>query len=355
MTAANILQDPVGSPGAWTRAEMEADSSWLHELSARDLDEIDEVVMQLRSRGRTLETVNRADFLFRTFGVFLKQLLWHDIAGRGFAVVRGLPVHRYSEDELGMLFWGIGMHWGVGVSQNAQGDRLGHVRSLGLDYEAVNVRGYQTNHHLAFHCDPSDVVGLLCLQKAKEGGLSSLVSGLAMYNEVLREHPEYLPLLYQGFPYDRRGEETAFQQPISELVPVFAHVDGELSIRYVRQSIKTAYAKMGRSFTREETEVLDYLDALTMREDLHLPMQLQEGDMQFANNYTVLHSRTGYVDHDDPARRRHLLRLWLKVPGFRKLDPALIEYDETSGWSRREGILPPHAPMPKTLVDLQLI
>lgn len=61
--------------------------------------------------------------------------------------------------------------------------------------------------------------------------------------------------------------------------------------------------------------------------------------MQFANNDTVLHSRNGYEDHEDPAKWRHLFRLWLKVPGFRKFDQALIEHEPWSGWSRRKGIL----------------
>ena len=42
-------------------------------------------------------------------------------------------------------------------------------------------------------------------------------------------------------------------------------------------------------------------------------MELAEGDIQFISNHTVVHSRTAYVDHDDPAERRHLLRLWLTV------------------------------------------
>lgn len=73
--------------------------------------------------------------------------------------------------------------------------------------------------------------------------------------------------------------------------------------------------------------------------------------MQFVNNYTVLHSRTGYIDYEEPERRRHMLRLWLKIPGFRKLDTDLIEYDPASGWSRREGILPPDSPEPKLQAD----
>lgn len=348
---AAIVRTPITEPSAWTRADIERDGSWLHTLSPRALAEIDEAIEGLRRNGRTLETVSRRDFSFPTFGVFLKRFLWHDIARRGFGVIRGLSTQRYTPQELGMLFWGIGTHMGVGVSQNGKGDRLGHVRDQGLDYDTLNVRGYQTTAHLPFHCDPSDVVGLMCVRTAREGGLSSVVSGTAIYNVILQERPHYLPMLYRGFEYDRRGEETEYQKSISDPVPVFAHIDGELSIRYVRKSMETARQKLGRPFSAEELEVLDYLDSLTVRDDLRLSMMLQAGDMQFANNYTVLHSRTDYVDHEDPAEKRHMLRLWLKVPGFRRLDPAFIEYDPASGWSRREGILPRTAPMPRTIED----
>ena len=330
---------------------MEKDRSWLHSLTPRQLAEIDTVIQGLRKNGRSLDTVSRVDFPFPTLGVFLKRFLWSDIAERGFGTIRGLPVGKYTEPELEMLFWGIGTHMGVGVSQNAKGDRLGHVRDQGLDDDALNVRGYQTTAHLPFHCDPSDVVGLLCVQKAREGGLSSLVSGTALYNVLLEERPHYLERLYEGFAYDRRGEEMPYQKSISDPVPVFAHVDGELSIRYVRKSMETARQKLGVPFSAEELEILDYMESLTRREDLCFSMMMEPGDMQFANNFTVLHSRTDYVDHDEPSRKRHMLRLWLKIPGFRRLDDRFIEYDRTSGWSRREGILPKAAPMPKSIQD----
>jgi hypothetical protein len=35
--------------------------------------------------------------------------------------------------------------------------------------------------------------------------------------------------------------------------------------------------------------------------------------MQFLNNHVTLHSRTEYVDHPEPERRRDLVRLWLST------------------------------------------
>jgi hypothetical protein len=39
--------------------------------------------------------------------------------------------------------------------------------------------------------------------------------------------------------------------------------------------------------------------------------------MLVINNYAVMHARAGFTEHPDPARRRHLVRLWLDADGFR--------------------------------------
>ena len=82
-------------------------------------------------------------------------------AGRGFVLVRGLPVHRYTEDEASIVYWGIGQHLGVPVSQNTDGDLLGHVRDTGADPGDPSVRLYRTRAAQPYHTDGSDVVGLL--------------------------------------------------------------------------------------------------------------------------------------------------------------------------------------------------
>jgi hypothetical protein len=101
--------------------------------------------------------------------------------GRGFMVLRGLPVHRYTvtplhrytDDEINTVYYGLGLHLGVPVRQNPRGDLLGVVMNVG-DPTQKTTRVYETNLYLPYHSDPSDVVGLLCVRKAKAGGVSSL-------------------------------------------------------------------------------------------------------------------------------------------------------------------------------------
>lgn len=332
---------PVSSRSAWLRSDVEADTSWLFQLTPRGIDEIDAAVTNLCRIGATLDSMTRDDFPLPTLAPELARRMWGEVCtGRGFNVMRGLPITKYSDAEAAMIVWGLGQHLGQGVSQNAAGDKLGHVFNQGKNYEALNVRGYQTSHELKFHTDSGDLLGLMCLRKAKSGGLSSISSAHAVWNILLAEHPEYAPLFLRGFEFDRRGEETPFQQPVSGKLPIFSDVDGDLSIRYVRQAIKTARPKLDLPFTDEELAALDFFDSISQRDEVRFSMMLEPGDMQWVNNYTVLHSRTEYEDHPDPGRERHMLRLWIKLHGWRKLDPVQLDHDPRSGWSRRDGILP---------------
>ena len=49
----------------------------------------------------------------------------------------------------------------------------------------------------------------------------------------------------------------------------------------------------------------------------------REYDVQLLNNARILHAREAYEDADDPAQRRHLLRLWLAAHHFSSVDEVL--------------------------------
>jgi alpha-ketoglutarate-dependent taurine dioxygenase len=165
------------------------------------------------------------------------------------------------------------------------------------------------------------MVGLLCLRRSLEGGLSSIVSSVTVHNEIAKAHPEYLGLLYNGFYYIRR-EAALTERGVSDRpIPVFGYRDGQVSARYIRNQINAGAVKREVPLTTLETAALDLLDEQTRRADLRLDMDLEAGDIQLINNYTILHSRTGFVDGPEPHQKRHMLRLWLKFPKPWPLSP----------------------------------
>jgi hypothetical protein len=272
-------------------------------------------------------------------GPVLSDLREELLRGRGFALVRGLDIERYTEHEASALFFGLGTHLGHARSQNAAGDVLGHVRDEGASGADTSVRIYQTNERQTFHTDSCDVVGLLCLRQAKSGGESLLVSGASIYNAMLERRPDLLPRLFDPIATDRRGEIPDGMKPFFE-IPVFTFHRGHLNVMYQRQYVDSAQRFAGAMrLTPDHVAALDLFDELANDPDLNLSMTLQPGDMQFVHNHALLHDRTGFADWPEPERRRHLLRLWLSVPGDRPLPDCFAQRFGSTVIGDRGGIV----------------
>ncbi len=325
--ARDSLLTPITDRSAWQGHELADPASWTYTLTPAALDELDAALAQLRAQPVALTEIRREHFPLPAAARDLAGILDELENGRGFIVIRGLPFGKYSDEDIARIFWGIGTHFGHPISQNAQGDLLGHVRAVeGLQYMAHNVRGYQTSAELFFHNDNCDIVGLLCFRKAKSGGISRLASAMTLYNEVLSAHPEYVDVLARGFHYDLRGEEVVGIAPITpHRIPVYSHFEGRLSCRYVYTAIMTAARKANLTFSAAETAAMEFLNQTAARADIRLDMMLEPGDMQFCNNHMVLHSRTQYEDWLERDRKRHMLRLWLNNPHGRKLAPEFAD------------------------------
>ena len=323
-----IWKEPVTGPKAWRGAELARNPAWNITLSATDLAELDRALATAKATGLPLEQITRAHFPLDGMAGRLNAVLDEIYDGRGFVVLRGLPVERYRDEDVGLIFWGMGRYLGAPLYQNPKGDLLGHVfHDTTRKYGDPDVRGYISNVYLPYHTDGCDLVGLLCLRRAPVGGLSSLVSSVTVYNEILAHHPEYLEMLYDGFYYIRREEVYTGTGVSEEPVPVFGAKDGVVSCRYLRRQIDAGAARRGVPLTEMERAALDYVDELTSRPDIRLDMDFEPGDIQLCNNYTILHSRTEFVDGPEPNQKRHLLRLWLKFPRPWPIGPGFHEHN----------------------------
>jgi len=336
----SILMQPITGPKAWRGATLSKVSSWVMRLGPAEIAEIDRALATARAAGRPLADVEREHFPLTAMRPLLERALDEIVNGRGFVVVRGLPVERYSDEDVGLIFWGLGRYLGAPLHQNPQGELLGHVYDHGRTYGNIDVRGYETNAYLPYHTDGCDLVGLLCLRRGIAGGLSSIVSSVTVHNEILADHPEYLGLLYNGFYYIRREEALTGGGVSERPIPVFGCRDGVVSCRYIRNQINAGAVKRGVPLTTIERAALDYLDEVTRNPDLRLDMDLEPGDMQLCNNYTILHSRTEFLDGPEPHQKRHMLRLWLKFPTPWPIAP---EFPDQIGYKPATGA--------KTLVE----
>jgi hypothetical protein len=334
----SIPRPLIEGPSAWYGPDLaQRPETWIRTLTGPELAELDAAVTGIL--GRDLARVTRADFPLPTLGPVLDGLREEVLNGRGFVLLRGLPVAAHDIAYNAAAYWGIGTYFGNARSQNAKGHLLGHVRDMGLSSKDPNVRIYQTTERQNFHTDSCDIVCLLCLKAAREGGLSSLTSSMTVYNEMARRHPDLVGRLFLPLPTDRRGEVPEGRKPWFH-TPIYHDHLGYLSAIYAPHYVRSSqrFPEAPR-LTEDDLRALAVFDALAEDPALRLDMELRPGDIQFVHNHTILHDRTAFVDWPEPERKRHLLRLWLAAPGARPLPAAYLERYGSVEIGNRGGII----------------
>jgi Taurine catabolism dioxygenase TauD, TfdA family len=342
---------PIAGPSVWFAPDMRGrEAEWSYQLSAIEVAELESALRSVLARGLEMPEIRRQDFSLPRLGPVLDRLCDDVLNGRGFVLLRGVPVENRPIVESAMMYWGIGSYFGSARSQNAKGHLLGHVYDLGGSSASnPNVRSYTTSERQNFHIDRCDVVALLCLRRAKSGGLSAIASSMALHNVMLERRPDLLERLYQSLPVDRRGEVPDGKTPFY-YAPVFNEHAGLVSVLYSRLHIGSSqrFAE-ARRLTPEDIEALDMMATLAGGHELRLDMTFMPGDIQFLHNHTILHARTGYEDWPEAERKRHLLRLWLAPPAARELPPVFAECYGGITPGDRGGIICPgtrlHAPL----------
>lgn len=344
----------VNHPGLWRGSDFKSPADYVTPMSQVMIDDIDAAFRAAKARGLKAPEFEKEDFPLPNCAAEIGRVLDDLETGRGFALIRGFPMERYDEDDAGILFWGIGRHFGAAVSQNADGHLLGHVRNLDLDIKKTNVRGYQTTIELAHHNDQSDVIALMCRKTAKSGGESSLVSVASVHNAMLEQCPDLLAELFNPFYIDRRGELGRADEGDAPhyAMPILSYHNGLLTMRYIRGYIHSAqrFDDVPR-LTDKQVAAMDAFDALARSPGMALDFTMEPGDIQMANNYCVLHSRRSFVDNDAVADRRHMLRIWLCVPNSRELPPCFERRFGTCAPGALRGGIPPHRQQSETLAQ----
>ncbi len=322
----------------WHAEDVADPTAWTVELTQADHRELDAALAHAKSISTDLLEIGREAFPLQGLAEKLGRIEAELIDGRGFARLSRLDVARYDDDDLTMLYWGIGTHLGEPWAQNKYGHVMGDVTDQGKKSGDPTARGNELGQiALDYHTDGSDLVGLMCLRQPQSGGLSCVANVVAIHNELLATRPDLVACLYEPQPYDFRGEQPDGAPPFYS-VPVFTAHKGRLFARFIPQYIKASQrhpeAPRLSSLTRE---ALDTVSQMANDPHYNVYMDLQPGEMQFINNYHVLHGRTAYVDDVASGKKRHLKRLWLATRNLTER-PVHFDRNRRSHWAKNRSV-----------------
>lgn len=334
-----VWQHPITDASAWRGADLQDDRTWEYTLSEPQVEELDRALRQVTQRGLQLAEITMAHFPLPACANLI-QRIQHDLSwGRGFALLRGFPVEGYPLEAIETLYWGFCSHIGTGISQNSDAGLIHYVTD-GYLRPQQGSRGVGSPKATSLHVDLTDCVSLLCVRQAPDDPPSRLASSTTVHNELLKQCPEALETLYKGYHWSRLGEEASGESPVSDYrVPLFSQVDGKVACRYNRFWIRPGMEHVGEPLSEMDNEILDTFDQIAHETRLEFPFH--PGDVQFCNNYTVLHGRAAHQEVIEEDRKRLLLRIWMDLPDLPPFaDEAIVRYGVVRhgylGWTAQE-------------------
>ncbi|MDB5761673.1 MAG: hypothetical protein JWQ21_668 [Herminiimonas sp.] len=325
--------EPVIDPAGWLPGALGDVEDWSYHITDADCAALIEATGAVRRNGIALEAVNRQNFVIEGgFADVLRDVRRELRDGRGIVMLRNFPVQQLDREGQAIAYLGLGSYLGRPMSQNMKGHILGHVKDLGGDYADPMTRGYFTRAEMRCHADPCDYVGLLCLQTAMSGGASRVASSVTVYNTMLERRPDLVKVLTEDFYRSRKGDVNPGEEPWYKQ-PIFSFREGYFSATGAGSAIDKAQGLPGVPplSPAQQEAVRVYRE---VAEESLADIPFKPGDVQFLNNYVALHTRRDYEDWPDPARKRHLLRLWLSDPENRP-----IPKEQRDGY-RGRGVLP---------------
>lgn len=302
-------------PSRWKADDLRNDESWIRQLTSSELQELYRAAGLLHDRGLEPHEITKSNCASPIFESVIAGVRLELDVGRGIALLRGLNVNDYTPDLLKSVYFGLGAHLGTIAKQNSAGDLVSSVIDIGGlaehtdNYQASGHRGHA---EMLPHTDSADLVGLLCVRPAKQGGSTTVCSSGAIYEEVADRRPQYLNALCHGFFFDMTGKNArGFSD---RRFPIFSHRAGRLSCHFNKSRIHVGMKKAGIPLDEREIAAIDCMAELALLPDFALRFDLRAGDILWLNSHCTLHARDEYEDWSELDRRRLLLRLWVNLP-----------------------------------------
>ena len=309
----------VTSPAEWQVADLERDRSWVFLINDEARAHLTRMIKTVYEVDKPLFDYTRDDFDIGSAWAPIAHAIKEAHEGRGFALVKGLAREGLSEKEFELLNWGIGLQAGVARPQGRATQYISPVRDINTDYRTASGRGFSSNARLDFHVDSADLVTLACYNKAKSGGQSMITSSLAARRILIEERPDLAEFAHGDFCFSRQNEQAEDEAPFYAQ-PLFDVADGRVFGKWNRNRVLSAQKIDGvPKLSKGQRETMDVLDDILSRPELMFTMYLEPGDLQILNNHVMLHSRTDFIDFDQPNQKRLLFRLWLAPPNSVRL------------------------------------
>jgi Taurine catabolism dioxygenase TauD, TfdA family len=309
-----ILRDLVAAPRAWHGPDLVADDFKVV-LPADCMAELEAIVAEQKKAPVPTLVLQPEHFRMDACRSVLAAARDRLDSGLGFVILDRLPVERWSKQDVIDVYWLLASLLEVPVAQEWKGTMLYDVRWDGQGYSA-DTRAALTPEGLDMHNDssmgeaPANYISLLCLQTAKQGGMSSLASAYAAHNYFLSNYPHLLERLYQPFYRDKQE----YQAPdASNWYPIFAAETGGLRIRFNVRVIRRGYQKTGLVLDQAGLAAVELLNNFLTDPAHRHDFWIEPGQIQILNNRSIVHGRTPYEDFTEPEKRRHLVRLWLRA------------------------------------------
>ena len=325
--------------GNWLVADVKKSSQWLFELDRLDQEELLNALDIALKTKKNIYELEKKHFPLRFLSKKI-NLIETEITNKfGFVLVRNFPLDNLSIAHQKVLFWGFCQYLGFPEKQDLKGSLMHTITDTGKNLEDDdNTRGFETNRELQFHTDGADLFALLCSQPSKKGGMSKLVSSVAIFQEIMNTQPSLAKVLQKNFYFDTRGQLSNGEK--FQKVPIFVqHDNGLISGLHKRKYIETAQRFSGvPKLTSEQINALNMVDRLCADSKFCFKIRMLQGDIQIAHNATTFHSRERYVDYHNKNKKRLMFRLWISMSKGRPLPRA---FKNTREWQntfkRREA------------------
>ncbi|KAF2854731.1 Clavaminate synthase-like protein [Plenodomus tracheiphilus IPT5] len=334
----------------WDNTDIASRFDWTYALTPEDLLEIESALQHFKGLDKPLGYVNQDTFPLPKLHSKLREISNEIHNGFGFKVVRGLPVSTHSREDIFAIYGGIASHIApIRGRQDHQYDGkpadvvLNHIKDMTSKVSAskIGAPAYTTDKQV-FHTDSGDIIALLCLEEAAEGGQSKVSSSWRVYNELASTRPDLIRTLSEPWPTEvfNNPSNPFTHRPLLHFTPATPTTPQRLVIQYARRTF-TGFLGLPRSphippITEAQAEALDALHYLAEKHALGL--DFKRGDVQFVNNLSVFHARDGFRNDPVRGKERHLVRLWLRDPELAWGIPAVLGERWEGVFGGREGV-----------------